>query len=226
MKHKRVFLILLVLMWTSLLSCSSGAAATLNTFNVTADTYVVDDSPNGNMGNKTLLYVDDDISIKEYALLYFDLNSLSGHTLINATLTIETKSMYSGVYYEIFAANSSWAEDVVTWNTRPGFHTTPNIWGPIFIGNVTINITVIVADWISGAINNYGFLIKAINASDGFFTFYSREMIGKTIPTLTVWSIEGTPSIPSLGILWLVGIITVFALVFYLIQRSQTKILQ
>ncbi len=87
------------------------------------DTYVNEDDPITNAGNGSNFSVDGSAGLRRNGLVKFDLSSLSGKTILSASLTLYCTSgtPNPGTYkfHRILAA-SEWTELGATWNLRNG----------------------------------------------------------------------------------------------------------
>ena len=153
----------------------------------TADAAVFSASPDSNFGTTTSLSVMNNVAGGYAAsLLRFDLQDVSGVT--GARLYLYGSASNGSPSLEVAMADESpaWSETSVTWNTAPDLSTALS---PV---NVTVasawwcpvDITEIVAGWVSAAYVNSGF--RLFTPSEGAAAqFYSRER-ADTVPLLTV----------------------------------------
>jgi hypothetical protein len=136
---------------------------------VAADTYISSSNPTLNFGNLTTLNVGGGNS----ALIGLDLSSLpSGLTAANvqrATLTVFVNKVSTAGSLDFSQVVSAWTESGVTFSGAPAF-------GPAFQHNIsvstsgsylTVDITALMQQWVTGAAPNFGVMIQASVAQPG-----------------------------------------------------------
>lgn len=136
------------------------------------------------------------------ALLKFNLASLAGKTVINATLQLQTSRAGVGIVprqWYVRAVSTPWSGASVTWdNSRSSRyypHSQITMNPPTMIGQVVnINLTDIVRNWVAGSYQNNGltFVLSDIQLpnihaiSSDQFEFHSSEDGGGRGPVLSV----------------------------------------
>ncbi|MFC1844165.1 DNRLRE domain-containing protein, partial [Thermodesulfobacteriota bacterium] len=133
------------------------------------------------------------------SLVQFNLASLSGKTIQNATLRLEVYSYGVGYYprtWHVWANATSWNSNV-TWNQVSGMlhytgYVIEGLSPPGSYGYMDIDVTTMVQNWASGSWNNYGFIFGSDNynfpyaTSFDAFAFYSSADTGGGKPKLIV----------------------------------------
>src|SRR3990172_9525516 len=101
---------------------TSGAVAAL-TFAPQADTYVRSDQPTRALGSATRIALD--ASPTKHILLRFSVSGVGAGTVASAKLRLYNLdgSSVGGTFYR--AADNSWGETTVTWDTAPPADATP-----------------------------------------------------------------------------------------------------
>ncbi|MBL8216085.1 MAG: DNRLRE domain-containing protein [Bryobacterales bacterium] len=169
MKH--IFLLTLVAM-----------AAHAQSIPVAADTFLHSDHTGTNFGFLPTLAVD----MKSTSLIRFDLASLPPGTtaasVAKATLTLYVNRVNRPGSLLVHPVSGLWAERTVNFASRPiAGLALPAV--PVTTSNVflTIDITPIVLQWLSGTPNDGLALVSEPNAG-GIFTFDSKEDLGTGHP--------------------------------------------
>ena len=219
MKYRRFLMLAVVLTCLTMLCPPSSAVATTRNFTATMDTYVHESAPTANYGSVWSIGVYPSTGFEAHGLFFFDLTSIAGHTVTQANFTIQIWQIGASSTYLVFVASSPWSEYNVTWDTRPSTYSTPTATGVSLIGNLTINVTSLVASWVLGTPVSYGLVLTS---PTGWFDVYSRESTGALKPTLTVMSEPA--AIPFVGFLWIIGVIFTLACIYYLFQKGQINL--
>jgi pectate lyase len=207
---------LLALVWLGWLSPQEGgepkeervasghlASGTTVTFTSSGDSWVNEASPNSNYGSASRLEVGQ--SPSERAYLKFNVTGLTG-TITSAKLRLHTStsgSLNGGDVYR--SANTTWAENTITWANQPGT-----------IGNKLATVTPVPGNswhtWdVTAAVagnGTYSFVVAA-QTSDGFILYSEEEATNPsfrpvleitTVPARTftssgdAWVNEASPS--------------------------------
>jgi len=137
---------------------------------VVGDTYISPINPTINFGNATALNIGGGAS----ALIQVDLSSLPTGLLASnirrATLTVFVNKVFIAGGLDFSQVTTPWSEGTVTFNTQPTIRGTP------FINNVAVNtsatfltvdITDLVQQWVTGVSPNFGVEITAAVAAPG-----------------------------------------------------------
>jgi hypothetical protein len=150
-------------------------------------------------------------------LLEFDLASLAGATIQSATLELRLTTPPDAGFVGIYQVTTPWLENTVTWNSKPGYLTTPadqydfpgditNVW-------LDFDLTDLVQVWADDPQANYGMLVGSVESDGTDYELtnprahiYSSDFQDGTDglesdPRLTV---AYTP-IPIPGTVWLLG---------------------
>ena len=143
-------------------------AVSAATGNVVGDTYISPINPTINFGNGTTLNIGGGAS----ALVQVDLSSLPAGLLATnirrATLTVFVNKVFIAGGLDFSQVTSPWSEGTVTFNTQPTIRA--------FINNVpvntsatflTVDITDLVQQWVTGVSPNFGVEITAAVAAPG-----------------------------------------------------------
>jgi List-Bact-rpt repeat protein len=132
------------------------------------------------------------------SLMRFDLSSLAGKTIINATLTLTVDQIGIGSSdWHVRALASSWSPTTVTWSIADKlsyYIASPIVLNPpSYAGQVlNIDLTQYVKNWANQTWINDGIIFGSENYTFpyatllGVFQFYSLEDPGKAWPVLTV----------------------------------------
>lgn len=134
------------------------------------------------------------------SLVKFDTSSLSGRTILSATLRLTVDYAGVGFYprnWNVRALATNWNTNTVTWNAVSGFQyytaSTTLVVPPTYSGQVMdIDVTNTVQSWASGTFNDYGFLFDIssyafpYDTSLDAFAFFSAEDAAGDRPELIV----------------------------------------
>jgi hypothetical protein len=137
---------------------------------VEQDAHVTESWGDGNFGNAPTVELDSD---PDYVgLLEFDLSNLPADAaVLDAIISVDVTNPCTQSYY-VYAANSDWSEDDVTWNSRPGHDGIVLGELPPSQGGVTDIILndagkAVVESWINNPLLNYGFILENFDNNDG-----------------------------------------------------------
>lgn len=145
---------------------------------VQADTWIEQALPSNNYGTDSQLYVGRPTGSARNTLLKFDTSSLpSSVVVISASLELysEINLMQPDAATDIWpdAIISTWAEDTVTWNTRPVTQAMGDLPKAYATGWLRWDVTNIVRGWYSGTIQNYGIQLRLDPTGTGTYSFYA-----------------------------------------------------
>jgi hypothetical protein len=121
----------------------------------------------------------------ERTMLVFDLSDYAGRTLISATLNLNAYFQCpsgTGTNTQLFAAEQAWDE---TWSGTHVSHTS-QIWQSyhfLGLGWHHLDVTDLVAEWLSGSFVNHGFVIQ-VDGVYPYTRFHSRETSNSPYLTL------------------------------------------
>lgn len=131
--------------------------------NTSADVHISSTSPNSNYGTATGI----NVGGGNTALIQFDLSQLpSGLTaaqIAKATMTFYVNSAPVPGAVDLSQVTSAWTESGVTFNTRPTY-LAPFASGVATAASrqyVTVDVTTLVQNWVTGGASNYGVQISA-----------------------------------------------------------------
>ncbi len=144
---------------------------------VAADTYISAGAPATNFGTSTAINIGGGNS----ALIQFDLSSLPSLTaaqVSKATMSfyVNTAAITGGV--DVSQVTSAWTETAVTYSSQPTFQSPFATNVPTSGGRqwVTVDVTQLVKDWVSGTAANFGVKISAAaSASNTSLVLDSKE---------------------------------------------------
>jgi hypothetical protein len=144
--------------------------------NATADSYVSAGSPASNFGASAGMNIGGGNS----GLIQFDLSSLpslAAAQVSKATMYfyVNTAATTGGV--DVSQVTSAWTEAAVTYNSRPTFLSpfATIVPTPAAKQGVTVDVTRLVKDWVSGTAPNFGLQISAAAGSSTSLVLDSRE---------------------------------------------------
>jgi len=170
-----------------------------NCFEATADAYSTSLEPDFPSGDKPTLVVGN-VQAEGRAYLRFQLDTIPpGSTINGATLWVEqSSSAYGDSYVTLRRPLGPWAENTLSYNTEPGpdaEYGTPL--QPAGAGRRSWNATVLVQEWSSGLIPEFGLVLEASpNWGSAEVTYVSREGGPNTVPRLCV---DWTDPLATLG---------------------------
>jgi hypothetical protein len=159
---------------------------------LTKDAFVVGYSreANNNTGSVSIIKVSTDGP--RIGLMQFDLSGITG-TVSSATLTFNVVQVLdAGTLGLHVVTGPTWAENSVTYNTRPGFQATAATTTAVgFVGSVSVDVTTIVQQWVSNPSSNYGL---ALTMTGGYARLASKESgNGATLDVQTSGGHHQTP---------------------------------
>jgi collagen type I alpha len=154
--------------------------------NTTADTYVSSTQAASNFGTAAAV----NIGAGNTGLLQFDLTGLpAGLTaaqVSKATMTFYVNTLVTGGSVDISQVTSAWTEAGVNFGNRPTY-LSPFVMGvPTATARqyVTVDVTQLVKDWVTGVATNYGVQISAAAAAPGTaIVLDSKENLTTSHPT-------------------------------------------
>jgi hypothetical protein len=154
-----------------------------------ADSWVLENSPDSNYGDDTVLKVDSKDDANARALVHFDLASSipSGCQVEDAALRLYASAYKEGRTLQALSLGEAWTEPDVTWETQPPpDEVAPSTTAPSGAGYVEWDVTSQAQAMHAGA--NHGFLIRdAVEDGGGFDQgFNSREKAPDNPPQLVV----------------------------------------
>jgi Collagen triple helix repeat (20 copies) len=135
--------------------------------NATADTYISSTSPASNFGTATAI----NIGGGNTGLIQFDLSGLpAGLAAANigkATMTFYVNTVAIGGAVDIAQVTSAWTEAGVNNSNRPTFLSPFLLGVPTGVSRqyVTVDVTQLVKDWVTGVAQNFGVQISAAAAA-------------------------------------------------------------
>jgi len=160
---------------------SPTAASTTQCFQIDADSYISNLSPNTNRGGSTTLAlssVGDIIVNQNWILLRFDLDAIpDGATVLSADLDLYSLGGAGGTSTTVRAVESNWTEYGITWNNAPstGTFSYDTLIVNSTTGIRTWHVDQLVNEWITGARTNYGLAIRSYGVGSPWATFHSSE---------------------------------------------------
>ena len=214
MKKQRLFLAILFL---GLMLCfyPQPAKAESTTFYPTRDAYTDSTTAGSNHGLLPWLIVESSGIDNCYIYLYFDLGSLSGNTITNATLIMAVSISGGSPFLTIFPVDTQWNETGITWNNQPAWYVFPSATTASY---EAFSVISIVTAWASYSIANYGFVITMTSPAS-IVEYQSRE--GATSPELYVEYVVPSPGIPFMEILGIIGILAAVIFLYHVRQRNR-----
>jgi hypothetical protein len=145
----------------------------LDGYNGVEDTFVREDNPTSNWGSEIEVMTFSISGADRVTLIKFDLTSIaSGSTVDSALLELNLYNVSGTGTIHVAKVNSDWAEAQATWNVRLtgtswpggdaiGSSTEITTISQSVAGWVSIDVTTLVQQWVTGTANNYGFCIWA-----------------------------------------------------------------
>lgn len=165
--------------------------------------YIAEFFPDDNFAESETLFVDRFQGAGDIyrTLIQFDLRPIMGEakTIKSATLrlTAYRKDPVVDVTVNAYRLLSSFAEDLVTWATKPVAGIISD--GDVCVtstGSVEIDITDLVQGWYDGSIPNNGLVLKGNETEDGVIGFLSTKYPDSTDwPKLEIQYVAGTQTI-------------------------------
>lgn len=165
-----------------------------------------------NFGGDTDLTTNWGGSIDNKGLVEFDLSSIMGAIINNATLGIHHASnAVPGASFGIYRITQSWTESVVTWNARPTTVASPDSILNIADSAAFVwrywDITSLAQSWTSGANSNYGMMLSRIDQANPVAYFTSSDSTDLYAPKLTIDYSESVVPEPASMVLVGLGLI-------------------
>ena len=203
MNFKNIVISGLILPISLICSLSHAAQITLQHGSSEQDTYVYSGDPNQQHGGAWEYNVSNIDSSGEEGrgLVKFNLSSIAETNASTAILSLyctnsNTSDSSSQEVY-IYRVTSSWNEFLATWNNMPSFTTQDSCSTPIdddYSGWITWDVTDIVNKWLSGATDNYGFMIISEYNDTNVKSFSGQDFWNASWrPKLYMETIESTP---------------------------------
>lgn len=121
------------------------------------------------------------------SLVYFDLSDYMGIIVEDAILELYLYDPWGTIPDNnwVKLVDGAWDESTVTWNTNPGYNNNHTLFFPDpMMGWLSLDVTAFVEDWVNGTYINYGFYLHQLDATNGGFTFTTKE--GGLKPKLTI----------------------------------------
>ena len=123
-----------------------------------------------------------------YALIQFDVSSLSGHSINSASLALHhLMNTKPTAIFGVFQNTSAWSASTATYNSPPTFNPVPIVTKNILSvgghpgqhGTIeSFDITSLVQDWVDGSAANYGISFMRTNDSNPFLYFAGSKYLG------------------------------------------------
>ena len=136
------------------------------------DCYIWQESPDYN-GNSDTLYVGLVGTTDKMTFIRFDVSALAGLTVVEARLVLQVMGT-SGQAIRVHRVTAPWAETEPTWATfSTNYEATPVTSFTPAAGRVTVDLTTLAQQWVSGATNNGFALVQDTLTSPT--TFYSSD---------------------------------------------------
>jgi hypothetical protein len=153
------------------------------------DSYVYGGYPDSNYGSDDLVRIGHIVTWGSFrAYLQFNLGDLpAGAVITNAVLKLyqynnyqESTVLPQGLEIGVYRINGQWGENTITWNTRPGYKSTPESTFSVTPDAETWlswDITSLVQGWVNGSISNYGVVLRDTDETAGniFIECYSSD---------------------------------------------------
>jgi len=174
------------------------------TFYAEADTWVDETAPTLNYGSGSYLRIGHTAGGDYYqTLVRFDLAELPEHAIVTAA-TLELYSEINQVRTAGPAAPHAldiwadalvgdWEENTVNWDSKPSSYNQGDPPSVYSLGWMSWDVTEIVQGWTTGALNNYGILLRLTPVEKAAFDFQTRATgVG---PKLTIhYTIDPCPA--------------------------------
>jgi len=137
------------------------ASCTLPGTSVSDDVYTDENAPTTNTGAATTtISLSPRSARRRYGFIKFDLTACSlpaNAQVDSATLTVNVSTAMTGRTITVTRATASWTEGALTWNTNPTVAgSATGTFSANATGAKTVDVSVDVADWVSGAVTNNG----------------------------------------------------------------------
>ncbi len=126
------------------------------------DAYVLANKPTSNRGAGTRLFTGELYNAERRSLLAFDLSAIPSDAVIDsATLVLSFISGNTNVV-RVHRATEAWDETTVTWDSFGDAFDPDTIsyFVPDTSGERKVDLTDLVADWMSGSVENHGVLLE------------------------------------------------------------------
>ncbi len=167
------------------------------TFQAQQDSYVRQTAPDTNNGTATYLRVGRILMPADayQTLIQFDISSLPA----NAVIVTATLEMYTPISstpgLRAYAALGSWAENTVTWNTKPTYSTDYGSQTVNGLGYHAWNVTALAQQWQAGTRTNNGFLLAQAGTIFGTLDYNSRTNASSRPRLTVIYATQGSPAI-------------------------------
>ena len=166
------------------------------------DTYVYENVPTLNYGNRNALHVGKDEQGNRFrTFLEYDLNELqTGLYIVSAKLILNVLDpLYTLHMMEISTLNRKFYEYDVTWNVQPTRDLFLNIINLTpYQNQIEIDVTDIIKLWYQNKRTNYGFVLKEFeNYSGEIISFFSKEYNIELSPRLEIEYLDPDFKIPN-----------------------------
>lgn len=173
---------------TAILALITGASTAHEvTLNPSEDAGVFAGNPDFCYGNFLVAWIGYYNSGWYASLIYFDLSDYMGITVEDATLELYLCYPWGTIPDNnwVKLVDGAWDESTVTWNTKPDYNFNNSLWFPSpMMGWLSLDVTAFVEDWVDGTYINYGFFLHQYDATEGGFSFTTKE--GDLHPKLTI----------------------------------------
>ena len=152
------------------------------TYTVSADqdSYLEEDSPDGNRGGEVELPVQLKVAEELRSVFRFDLSSIpGGSTVTSATAYFWVKTP-SSFPVDLHRTTDTWTEGGVTWNNTAADYDSSKdaVFTPSTGGFVAVDIAGLAQEWVDGTSPNYGLMLIGTTVNESS-KFSSREEAGK-----------------------------------------------
>jgi len=167
----------------------------VNGYSGNIDSYVADGKPGNNYGNSTEILADgsDGSNGRLMTVLKWDVSAIpSAASVDSVVVTLQVSNRSRGTY-KLYALNTGWSEDNVTYNSLDPLNNigaeigsfNPNATGS---KQITLNAAgiALVQDWVDGSAANNGFLIMDASSTDGLDMRSSEYGTSSQRPMLSV----------------------------------------
>jgi len=144
------------------------------------DTFVSSAFAKTNFGSSISLVVQPGAT----TFIQFNLSGVpAGATVSNATLRLYVDAVSKSGTFDVYQLNTTWNENIVTFNTAPSLGTSATGGHPLSITSASYNqflmidITLLVKGWLDGSVPNNGLALALTSGSNGSFSFDSKESL-------------------------------------------------